>query len=140
MALATTCCGGAFHLAQALKGPKEAANDAVFDRRKAKRLFLFFPIEISGVDQDGRAFQEHTKTDDISDTGCRLVTSVRLNCGDRINIRLTPPPGTRFPEESPVQFEVMWIHPINSGWSIGVRNIHGGKIWKVSFPPSKSST
>jgi hypothetical protein len=127
-------------LAQGLKDPKEAVHEPGLDRRKAKRLFLFFPVEISGVDQNGQAFNEHTKTDDISDTGCRLVTSARLNCGDRIKIKLTPPPGTRLPEESPQEFEVMWVHPIKSGWSIGVRNIHGGKIWKVSFPPPKTSS
>jgi hypothetical protein len=125
---------------QDLKVLKVADLELRFDRRKAKRLFLFFPIEISGVDRNGRPFKEHTRTDDISDTGCRLATSVPLNCGDRISIRLTQPAGTRFPEESPQEFEVMWVHPIKSGWSIGVHNIHGGRVWKVSFPPPKSST
>jgi hypothetical protein len=125
---------------QVLKDPKETVQEPGFDRRKAKRLFLFFPIEISGVGQDGQPFIEHTRTDDISDTGCRLVTSVRLNRADLINIKMTPPPGTRFPEESPHPFEVMWVHPIKSGWSIGARNIDGSQIWKVTFPPPKPST
>ena len=126
-------------MTQSLKVFKEAVSEPGFDRRKSKRLFLFYPIEISGVDQDGRAFLEQTRTDDISEKGCRLVTSIRLNCGDLINIRLTPPPGTSFPKESPQEFKVMWVHPIKSGWSIGAHKIHDGEIWKVSFPPTKPS-
>ena len=126
-------------MTQDLKDPKVPAPDLGFDRRKAQRLFLFFPIVISGVDRNGRPFIERTKTDDISESGCRLVTSVPLNCGDLIDIKLKLPPGASFPEESPQQFEVMWVHPIKSGWTIGARNIHGKQVWKVSFPPPKLS-
>ena len=127
-------------MAQALKDRNTAGNDPGFDRRKAKRLFLNFSVEISGVDEKGQPFTDRTKTDDISATGCRLVTAIPLKCGDLVDIRLTAPEGSRLPPEIAQQFEIMWVHPVKSGWSVGARKMQDGKIWKVSFPPPRSSS
>lgn len=127
-------------MAHGLKHPAHATADWVFDRRKAKRLFLYFPIEISGVDREGQPFLERTKTEDISEIGCRLDTKTQVRCGDVMEIKLMAPPGTLFPEEAPHQFEVMWVKPTKAGWSVGARKIQDGKIWKVTFPPPKTST
>ena len=61
-------------MAQALKDRNTAGNDPGFDRRKAKRLFLNFSVEISGVDEKGQPFTDRTKTDDISATGCQELS------------------------------------------------------------------
>jgi hypothetical protein len=122
-------------VAQASKDWQVPVNEPAFDRRKANRLILDFPIEISGVDQRGHPFVERTKTEDISDTGCRLVTTIPFQCGDTVDIRLVRPPGTTLPEESTRKFEIVSVQPIGSGWSIGVHKIQDGEIWKVSFPP-----
>lgn len=124
---------------QALRDLNEAANETTLDRRKAKRLFLNFSVEISGVDGNGHPFTERTKTEDISDSGCRLLTTNSLKRGDHVDIRLAIPEGTRLPDESAQQFEVMWVHPTKAGWSIGARKTQDGKIWKVSSPPPRSS-
>jgi hypothetical protein len=122
---------------QVLKYFDEAANEPAFDRRKAKRLFLNYPVEISGVDQEGLPFVERTKTEDISETGCGLVTAIPFKSGDLVDIRLTSPPGTRLPEENALKFEIRWVKPTGTGWSIGARKIQDGEIWKVSFPPPR---
>lgn len=127
-------------MAQDAKNLNVVAHEPVFDRRKAKRLFLNFSVEISGVDRKGHRFVERTKTEDISDRGCRLFTTVPLTCGDLINIRLLIPEGTTLPEESAQQFEIMWVAPARTGWSIGARKVLGGKIWKVSFPPPRPTS
>jgi hypothetical protein len=124
----------------ALKDPGEGTLESTVDRRKAKRLFLHFPVEVSGVDRAGQPFVERTKTDEISDRGCRLVLTIPVTRGDIVDIRPTNPPGTRFPEERAQQFEVMWVHPTKAGWSIGARKVLNSKMWKVSFPPPKPST
>ena len=126
-------------MTEVLKEPNEPAIESTFDRRKAKRLFLNFPVEVSGKDRNGQPVVEKTKTDDISDQGCRLVTTIPVKRGDVVDIRPTNPPGESLPEESAQQFEIMWVHATNSGWSVGARKVHDGKIWKVSFPPAKSS-
>jgi hypothetical protein len=122
---------------QALKYFDATANEPALDRRRAKRLFLNFPIEISGVDGKGEPFVERTKTEDISDTGCRLVTTIPFKSDDVVDIRLAPPPGTRLPVETAVKFEIMWVQSTGTGWSIGARQIQDGEIWKVSFPPPR---
>lgn len=83
---------------------------------------------------------ERTKTEDISETGCRLDTKVPVKCGDIVEIKLMAPPGTHLPEETPHQFEIMWVQPTKAGRSIGARKIRDGEIWKVTFPPPRTST
>jgi hypothetical protein len=125
-------------MAQGVKDQGMATSEPQFDRRKAKRLFLSFLVELSGIDAKGKPFVERTKTDDISATGCRLVTTIPVKCGDLVDIRLTVPEGSRLPPESAHQFEIMWVHPVRSGWSVGAHQLHEGKIWKVSFPPPRA--
>ncbi len=127
-------------MALGLKYSNEATREWIFDRRKAKRLFLHFPIEVSGVDREGLPFSERTRTEDISDRGCRLEMNAPVNRGDLVDIRLIAPPGPKFPREDPHKFEVMWVQEKTSGWSIGAREIHDERIWKVSFPPPITST
>jgi hypothetical protein len=117
-----------------LKEVKPIGNEAAADRRMSKRLFLCFSIEISGVNENGMPFLEHTKTDNISDTGCRLALAVRLRPGDVVNIMLIVPAEANVPPESKHPFEVMWSFPIKEGWRVGARKMIAGKIWKVSFP------
>jgi hypothetical protein len=140
IAHASNTAKGVSAVTQALKDANEAVIESTFDRRKAKRLFLNFSVEISGMDRNGQPVVEQTKTDDISDTGCRLVTTIPVRRGDVVDIRLTNPPGTKLPEESAQQFEIMWVHPTRAGWSVGARKVLNGKIWKVSFPPPRSNT
>ena len=104
------------------------------ERRRRKRLFLSFPIEISGIDRDGRQFLERTKTEDISESGCRLQTKIPLETGTIVTIKLIAPPAVRSPEEIPVKFEIVWVAPENEGWTLGVRKVHQDKMWRVTFP------
>ena len=109
-----------------------------YDRRAAKRLFLNFVIEISGIGQNGHPFVEQTRTNNISDEGCRLRTNIHLESGDLINIKLIVPNKREQMEEKAQPFEVVWVSPEETGWSVGARKISPEKIWKVSFPPRPS--
>ena len=124
---------------QSLKDSVETANEPQLDRRRAKRLNLSFSVEISGVDRSGCAFVERTKTEDVSEMGCRLFTTIPFKRGDHLDIRLVPPNGEKLPEENAQPFEIMWATPTKSGWSVGARNVRGEKIWKVLFPSFKGS-
>ncbi len=124
-------------MTQTLKYSKDVRNTATIDRRRGKRLFLNYSVEISGVDEEGRTFVERTRTEDISDTGSRFHTHVPLRCGERLEIKVIPPAGLNFTEEPAQQFEVMWVEEDDKGWNIGVRKSTKGRIWKVTFPPPK---
>jgi hypothetical protein len=130
---------GAGEVNHTLKDSNELANQLVHDRRKGKRLFLNFSIEITGFDLKGNPFVERTRTEEISESGCCLSTRVPLKCGDLLDIKLASPGGEMSPEESAHQCEVLWVTEGKTGWSVGVRTLQREKIWKVSFPPSKSS-
>lgn len=130
---------GAADVKQFLKNPDLTSAKRVFDRRKAKRLFLSFPIEVSGVDRCGQPFVERTKTQDVSDAGCRLFLIAPVERGDIVNIRLCSPPGVRLPEEKAEKFEIKSVEPTGTGFMVGARKIMDGDIWKISFPARKSS-
>ena len=116
----------------------ELLQGVVDDRRRGKRLLLTYPIEISGTDRQGRTFAERTRTLDISESGCRIVTNAPLAPGDVISIRLLVPDGVDDPQEKTVcPFEVIWVEHFDSGWTAGTQKLAGNKPWKVTFPPDK---
>jgi hypothetical protein len=114
-------------------------KDASLDRRKGKRLFLNYSIEIRGFDRAGRLFAAHVRTEDISESGCRLRTPLRLEHGDVITVKLNVPPGSGLPEEQPRLFEIVWVNRDENGCTAGARKLQDGKLWRVTFPPADSS-
>jgi len=116
----------------------ELLQEVVDDRRRGKRLLLTYPIEISGFDRQGRSFVERTRTLDISESGCRIVTNAPLAPGDVISIRLLVPGGDDVSQETTAcPFEVVWVEHFDSGWTAGAQKLAGNKPWKVTFPPDK---
>jgi len=108
-----------------------------YERRRRKRLFLSFPVEISGVDKHGRKFMERTKTEDISDAGCRMHIKSPLRSGDFVDIQLVPPPAVRSADGNSMRFQIVWVQPENGGWAIGAKKVDKEKMWKVTFPHSR---
>jgi hypothetical protein len=47
--------------------------------------------------------------------------------------------GETNPNEVPHFFEIVWTVNNAAGRSVGARKIQGEKIWKIDFPPLKSS-
>ena len=113
-------------------------KEASLDRRNGKRLFLNYSVEIRGFDRAGRLFAAHVKTEDISESGCRLRTPLRLERGDVITVKLNVPPDRNLPEEKPRLFEIVWVSRDENGCTAGARKLQDGKLWRVTFPPSDS--
>ncbi|HVA95868.1 MAG TPA: PilZ domain-containing protein [Candidatus Dormibacteraeota bacterium] len=118
----------------------ELPGESTEERRRGKRLYLNFSIEMSGIDHNGQPFIERTKTENISDTGCRIRTDVRLRAGDTVDVRMILPEDVTPSKEEAHKFKVMWVARRTSGWSIGARMLQPGKLWKVTFPVSKKSS
>src|SRR5689334_14313793 len=116
----------------------EMVKEIQADRRSGKRLNLFFPIEIQGTDANGALFREQTKTQDISESGCRFETTLTLIPGDIIAIKLNVPEDS-VQNRKPQLFEIAWSAPIPTGRSVGARKLQGAKLWLVNFPPAKDS-
>jgi hypothetical protein len=107
-----------------------------YERRRKKRLFLNYPVEISGIDCEGREFIERTKTEDISDSGCCVRTSVAVEKGSVLTVRLISPPAVLDSEEQVKQYEIIWSAQDDRGWTLGLKNLHSENPWKVRFPES----
>ena len=118
----------------------ELPGESAKERRRGKRLYLNYSIEMSGIDYNGQPFIERTKTENISDTGCRIRTEVHLKAGDTVDVRLILPEDAKPSTEEARRFMVMWVARRPSGWSIGARMVQPGKFWKVTFPASKKSS
>ena len=117
----------------------EVVNEISEDRRAGKRLRLNFSIEMTGFDRTGRLFTERTKTDDISEIGCRFDLLTPVERGAVVAIKLLPPGYATLPEEKPLLFEIMWVVARTNCWTVGTRKLQGDKIWKVTFPPANQS-
>ena len=117
----------------------ELVKSVASDRRAGKRLNLSFSVEISGIDRSGVSFSERTKTQDISELGCRLETTLPLERADVVAIKLLLH-GETIPNENSHLFEIMWTVNNARGRIIGTRKLKSEKIWKVTFPEVKSSS
>jgi hypothetical protein len=121
--------------------PSPDRNDAQkpdpTDRRQGKRIPISFPIEISGFDDGGRIFREHSVTTDVSEHGCRFDLLRELKHGDVIAIQLECRNGTRPDNSKPLLFEVAWVDASQHGWSIGASKLQPENIWHLIFPPKK---
>ncbi len=109
------------------------------DRRQGKRVPLSFPIEVTGLDRAGRLFVERSITRDVSEWGCQIQLSTKLERGDIVAVRLLTrlcphPDGNR-----PVLFEVVWFEHADGEWKAGLKKLQREKIWNMSFPPKNSA-
>jgi PilZ domain len=110
------------------------------DRRKGKRLFLTYSLEIRGFDRTGRLFAVNVNTEDISESGCRLQTPMRLERGDVITVKVNVPRDRDLPQEKPQLFEIVWVNRDENRYTAGARKLQGEKLWTVTFPTPDSSS
>jgi hypothetical protein len=119
---------------------EELVNEITVDRRSGKRLWLNYSIEVTGIDRSGRLFTEQTKTQDVSELGCRFSLLTAVEPGNIVAIKLLPSGKATVPEEKSLLFEVIWTVARTSGWTVGTRKLQNDKIWKLTFPPAKKSS
>jgi hypothetical protein len=108
------------------------------DRRKAKRVALSFPIEVSGVDSRGRPFCESLTTTDVSEDGCGFNTLREMRCGDIVTILVSTPSSAERRIE-PVRFQIVWVEASQWGWAIGASKLQPVSVWPMGFPKAKQS-
>ncbi len=110
--------------------------EATQDRRRGKRVQLTYPIEISGFDHSGRLFSEKTKTQDISETGCRFVLRTPLARGDVVAIKIVSQSDEALPSTKALLFQIAWVRRQGDGWMAGALKLQPDKLWRVAFPPN----
>jgi hypothetical protein len=106
---------------------------SVVERRRAMRVKLQFPIEVSGWEQKGISYKDITKTNDVSKCGCSFTLARELLKGDFISVRTGLGQNGMDGKDSMI-CEVVRVAHIRSGYTIGVRNREDDCIWPMVFP------
>jgi len=97
-------------------------------RRGEKRVSTDDPAEISGVDRAGQPFHERIFVSDVSASGCRFDTRIRLQCGDIVTVKPTGLDEGALEDEHSELFEVIWTANHGTKCSVGVRKVRAKKI------------
>jgi PilZ domain len=98
------------------------------DRRVEPRILVHVPIEITIDDGKGQQHTERTFIEDVSDFGCRLSTRGPVQMGDTISFKILGPRGRALPDAQPRLFQIMWVAPKPTGFTVGARLIQGEKL------------
>lgn len=115
---------------------QEASAEANRDRRGEERLALVFPLHVCGIDHAGHFFSEDTITTNISERGCRIHLSRRVEPGDVVAVRFSGRNPAERSDDRPTLFEVRWAKRDGDGWLLGTVCLQARKLWKMNFPPS----
>jgi hypothetical protein len=113
------------------------------ERRRGKRFFLTFQIQVSGTDRSGRTFRDNAVTSDVSEHGCRFDFLRELADGALLKIRVLKRADGLPLEDKPLTCQAVWIEPSVVGWTIGVEQLEPGNLWGIAFarkiPPAETS-
>jgi hypothetical protein len=113
---------------------QEVSSEANRDRRSDRRVALVFPLHICGIDDAGRFFSEDTATSNISERGCCIHLSRRVEPSDVIAVRISSRNPAGRSDDRPTLFEVRWAEPDGNGWLMGIVCLQARKLWKMNFP------
>lgn len=108
--------------------------EVVTDRRRGKRVNLRFPVEISGLNHDGKSFCEHTHTTNISASGCRAELNEVVERGDLVSIKLVVRSDPGLVVCQAQQFRIVWRERRNNVWTVGALKLTAEQLWHVAFP------
>jgi diguanylate cyclase (GGDEF)-like protein/PAS domain S-box-containing protein len=67
--------------------PMELQPPAISARRRSDRVAIAFPIEVAGIDLNGKRFSERTKTTTVSRYGCALTLPHELQPHQPVQLR-----------------------------------------------------
>jgi hypothetical protein len=104
------------------------------DRRKEKRVFLRFQVEVSGFDPAGNLFRANGFTTDISATGCQVAIDEYVERGDIVAMKLLTKSEPNAPVSKPQRFQILWRERKENVWTVGALKLTGEKFWQVDSP------
>ena len=102
---------------------------------RESRFALAIEIEVSGIDGAGRPFIEQTKTEDVSEWGCRFLLSRSLDRHAPVALRTVGQHTVCLAASGPVMYIVARAKQERESWLIGVSKIQAEKLWDLSALP-----
>jgi hypothetical protein len=112
---------------------KNSAKLNSVDQRSDRRLRVSAPIEVVKTDLEGKQFTERTLIEDVSDFGCRFSISGAIAKGATVTVNVLGANCKPLSNESPRQFEIMWVQRRGQNSTVGARLVSGQKMDKVKL-------
>jgi hypothetical protein len=104
------------------------------ERRRGKRIFLSFQVEVSGIGCNGVPYCDQAAASDISDRGCQIHLSREIRPGDLLTVRVVRKNDPGAKQEPPFPYQVAWVASAGGGWIAGLSALEPGNPWPVNFP------
>ena len=96
------------------------------------RYALRIVIEVAGIDHTGRPFIELTKTEEVSEWGCRFSLSRELERHALVALRLVGTQEFCLTDAGPVMYMVARAKQTREGWLTGASKIQAESLWDLS--------
>ena len=104
------------------------------ERRRGKRIFLSFRVEVSGIGLDGIPYCDQAAASDVSDRGCQISLERAIKTGDMLTLRVVRQKGPAADQETPFLYQIVWVRPDNGFWAAGLAAMESGNPWHMTFP------
>jgi hypothetical protein len=102
---------------------EQSLNDAFPRVRREPRVVAAIMVEVSGFDQDGHFFTEHTATQNVSQSGCCFHLSAALS-PDAL-VALQSAGGEAGLPTRPAFYQVVWMETLDPGALVGAFRTNG---------------
>ena len=96
------------------------------------RYALRIAIEVGGIDHAGRPFIEQTKTEEVSEWGCRFSLSRELERHALVALRTVGKQEYCSSNAGPVMYMVARAKQTGEGWLTGASKIQAESLWDLS--------
>jgi PilZ domain len=114
------------------------AEETRLDRRREERRVIRFPIEVSGIDAQGKPFTERTSTEDVSESGVRFSLRMPLEFEAVVAVKLVHQDGPTMFVGKLVLYQVRRVDVQNERRLVGAVKLQSASIWEsAGLPPDK---
>ena len=114
---------------------EELSSAARQDRRGEERITRVFPIAVFALENTGRFSSECTTTRNISEFGVCFETSLQVEAGSVVAVRLLER-RDEMESERTALFQIEWIRPGGAGDRVvvGASSLKMQTLWHMAFP------
>jgi PilZ domain len=105
------------------------AEETRLNRRREERQVIRFPIEVSGIDAQGKPFTERTTTEDVSESGVRFSLRNPLEFEAVVAVKLVHQDGPTFFVGKLVLYQVRRVDVQGELRLVGAVKLQSASIW-----------
>src|SRR5579863_4828204 len=125
-------CGNACSPHGCVKIEKPSCSNGIMGRRREPRREVAVPVQIWGIDADGKHFMQSAITANVSRAGAQLTgVAVRLRVGDILRVQCG---------DTKANFKIIWVGIPSTPWAgrVGLQTVLANRyIWKQEPPADR---